>query len=181
MAVYFPIAIWLRLPLCGFKSLKVHSSCSKHKSTGRKMQPAQKIIRGLWTSSHPQELLLHSLLCLLSFYSALNCTRNITLVGKRKRKKKICGFGSHLYIHHSQQVVLIRNIQRAGIILRHFSNVSLLGKIMHQKGEVCEEYFGILSPVCVWQPGPGPLPCSLSPILRGLWPSPLRQHSQRGG
>lgn len=135
------------------------------------MQPAQEIIRGLWTSSHPQELLLHSLPCLLSFYYSLNCTGNITLVGKRKKKKKFCGLGSHLYICHLQQVVLIINVQRASIILRHFSNVSLLGETMHWKGEVCEKYFGILSPVCVWQPGLGPLPCILSPILGGLWPS----------
>ena len=56
---------------------------------GEKMQPTQEIIQGLWTLSHPQELLLHSLPCLLSLYSARNCVRNVTLVGE-ERKENTC-------------------------------------------------------------------------------------------
>lgn len=37
---------------------------------------------------------------------------------------------------------------------------------MHQK-EVYEDYFTILSCVCVWQPGLAPQPCSLSPHPMG--------------
>lgn len=38
---------------------------------------------------------------------------------------------------------------------------------MHQKGEGYEEYFRILSCVCVWQPSPAPLPFSLFPHPMG--------------
>lgn len=166
MAVYLPIAILLRLPLCGFKCLKVHYSCSKHrKSTGREnathsrddSRPLDFVTSTRTITSFPP-------LFVLPLFCAELCKKPNTSGGKGK---PICNVGSPLWIRHLEQVVLIRNVQRASIILRNSSNVSLLGKTVHRKGEACEEYFRILSWVCVWKPGLAPLLCSLSPNPKG--------------
>lgn len=106
------------------------------------MQHTQGMIRGLWTLSHPQELLFHSFPFVLHG-SVLNCTGNITL-GK-ERRKIICSLGCSSLDTPLTVSCAYRNVQRANTILRHSSNVCLLGKTMYQKAEVCDEYPTILS------------------------------------
>ena len=171
MAVYLQIAILLRLPLCCFKCLKVHYSCSKHrKSTGRESTTHSRDAGGLWTLSHPSELLLHSLPCLFPLYPVPGTKQ---WWGKGKRSAP---WAATLQIHHFQ-LVHIRKIQRVSVILRH---ASLLENLMHWREGACEEHFRILSCVCVWQPGLPLCPAVSPSILRTLWLNHTEWVSQRG-